>query len=197
MPRLIRPVLLALVSAFALAACAELRPAPEPVAEPVMRWDHRPEAAIWTRASMEMLNSDAAILTQVVPSDAEDWCPGYTHADAETRAAFWTGFMSALARYESTWNPDAVGGGGRWFGLLQISPATARYRNCAVGTGSALRDGAANLRCALRIMAVTVPRDGVVSQGRRGVAADWGPMRDPAKAAEMRAWLHRQSYCQG
>ena len=129
MPRLIRPVLLALVSAFALAACAELRPAPEPVAEPVMRWDHRPEAAIWTRASMEMLNSDAAILTRVVPSDAEDWCPGYTHADAETRAAFWTGFMSALARYESTWNPDAVGAAGAGSGCCRSRP---RRRGIAI-----------------------------------------------------------------
>lgn len=197
MTRLIRPALLALLSALVLSSCAALRPAPEPLANPVMRWDHRPEAAIWTRASMDMLETEAAVLTQVVPSDVELWCPGYTDADQATRAAFWTGFMSALARYESTWNPQAVGGGGRWFGLLQISPATARYRNCAVGSGSALTDGAANLRCALRIMAVTVPRDGVVSQGTRGVAADWGPMRDPAKAAEMRAWLHQQSYCQG
>ncbi len=146
---------------------------------------------------MDMLESDAAVLTQVVPQDAEYWCPGYSEADEAQRAAFWVGFMSALARYESTWNPQAVGGGGRWYGLLQIAPATARYRGCEAGSGAALTDGAANLRCALRIMAVTVPRDGVVSQGTRGVAADWGPMRNPEMTAEMRDWLHRQSYCQG
>ena len=144
-----------------------------------------------------MLESDAAALTSVVPEDVEAWCPGYSEADEADRAAFWVGFVSALARYESTWEPGAVGGGGRWFGLMQISPATARYRGCEAGSGAALTDGAANLRCALRIMAVTVPRDGVVSVGTGGVAADWGPMRQDHVRAEMRDWLHQQRYCQG
>ena len=178
-----------------LSACA--MSGPEPDLLPVTRWDHRPEAEIWTRASLDMLEGDAAALTSVTPSDVEGWCPGYAEAGEADRAAFWVGFVSALARYESTWEPGAVGGGGRWFGLMQISPATARYRGCEAGSGAALTDGAANLRCALRIMAVTVPRDGVVSQGTRGVAADWGPMRQDHVRAEMRDWLHRQSYCQG
>lgn len=196
MPRLFQPVILTLLFVMALSGCS-FRPEPDLNILPAMRWDHRPEAAEWTRASLAMLQGDAAILTQIVPQDVEHWCPGYTDADAARRAAFWTGFMSALARYESTWNPDAVGGGGLWFGLMQIAPPTARYRHCEATTGAALRNGSANLRCALRIMAVTIPRDGVVSQGRRGMAADWGPMRDPAKGAEMRNWLHQQSYCQG
>lgn len=181
--------------AVLLSACAVVPPEAEGL--PATRWDHRPEAEIWTRAAIDMLEGDAAALTAVVPEDAEQWCPGYVRAGEAERAAFWVGFVSALARYESTWEPDAVGGGGRWFGLMQISPATARYRGCAAGSGAALTEGAANLRCALRIMAVTVPRDGVISQGRRGVAADWGPMRQAHVIAEMRDWLHRQSYCQG
>jgi len=195
---------LLVATAVILSGCASLRSEPasemppemRPDTLPVTQWDFRPEGATWTRASLDMLDTEAAVLTQMVPEDAEYWCPGYSVADEARRAAFWTGFMSALARYESTWNPDAVGGGGLYFGLLQIYPPTARYRNCAAETGAALRDGAANLRCALRIMAITVPRDGVIAQGRRGVAADWGPMRDAAKLAEMRAWLRQQSYCQ-
>ncbi len=177
-----------------LAGCS-IRPEPEiPVA---MRWDHRPEAAEWTQASLDMLAGDAAILTEVDVSDGEYWCPGYSDAAPETRALFWAGFLSALAQHESTWNPEAVGGGGRWFGLMQIYPPTARYRQCQVTSGQGLTDGAANLRCALRIMTHTVPRDGVISQGRHGVAADWGPMRNAAKVEQMRSWLHQQSYCQG
>lgn len=187
--------LLGLVVPVVLSACAVNPPDPEIL--PATRWDHRPEAGSWTGASLAMLDAEAAVLTRVVPDDAEAWCPGYGSADAETRAAFWVGFLSALARYESTWQPEAVGGGGRWFGLMQISPATARYRGCSAASGEALRDGAANLRCALRIMAVTVPRDGVVSQGRRGVAADWGPMRQAHVVEEMQDWLHAQRYCGG
>jgi hypothetical protein len=45
-------------------------------------------------------------------------------------------------------------------------------------------------------MAVTVPRDGVIyGRGGKGVAADWGPMRSPAKRNDMAGWLKRQTYC--
>ena len=77
-------------------------------------------------------------------------------------------------------------------------PATARGYKCNVGTGEALKNGAANLSCGLRIMAHTVARDGVI-HGRdsrwRGVAADWGPMRSPSKRADMARWLNQQTYC--
>lgn len=109
------------------------------------------------------------------------------------------GFLSALAKYESTWKPTAVGGGGRWYGLLQILPATARHYGCRARSGAALKDGSANLACAIRIMARTVTRDGVIHARKprwSGVAADWGPMRSEAKRHEMAAWLRGQEYCQ-
>ena len=135
-------------------------------------------------------------MVDTVPADIAQWCPAYPTADDAARRAFWVGFMSALSKYESTYKSRAVGGGGRWFGLLQILPATARGYKCNVGTGEALRNGAANLSCAARIMAVTVPRDGVIyGRGGRGVAADWGPMRSAAKREAMAGWLRRQNYC--
>lgn len=135
----------------------------------------------------------------MTPKDIRDWCPGYARADLATRRAFWVGFLSALAKHESTWNPRAVGGGGLWYGLLQILPATARLFGCKARTGAALKDGAANLSCGIRIMAQTVTRDGVISARRprwSGVAADWGPLRKAAKREEMAAWLKAQDYCQ-
>jgi hypothetical protein len=89
-----------------------------------------------------------------------------------------------------------VGGGGQWFGLVQIAPGTARWRNCDVQSGQALLNGAANLRCGIRIMALTVPRDQVVADGMRGVAADWGPFHSTRKREEMRQWVRAQEYCQ-
>jgi hypothetical protein len=38
-------------------------------------------------------------------------------------------------------------------------------------------------------MGETVPRDGVVSRGMRGVAADWGPFHSSRKREDMRQWL--------
>ncbi|MGC9420425.1 MAG: transglycosylase SLT domain-containing protein [Rhodovulum sp.] len=164
---------------------------------PVMRWDHRPEASAWTKASLGALSDYGAALAETVPADIGRWCPAYPEAGPAQRRAFWSGLFSALAKHESTWNPRAVGGGGRYFGLMQISPATARAYGCAASSGWALTNGAANLKCAIRIAATTVPRDGVVAAGGGGVAADWGPMTVAAKREEIAAWTRAQPYCSG
>ena len=78
---------------------------------------------------------------------------------------------------------------------VQFGMGTYGSRSLAVG-GEALKDGVANLRCGVRIMAHTVTRDGVVSQGMRGVAADWGPFHSARKLEDMRSWVSSQSYCQ-
>nr|WP_245964142.1 transglycosylase SLT domain-containing protein [Roseovarius spongiae] len=177
---------------------AEVRPVARAPAPPPMRWAHRPESAQWTRSALEALRTHGAPLAASVPRDIAQWCPGYETAAPPQRRAFWVGFLSALAKYESTWRPNAVGGGGRWFGLLQIQPSTARGYGCRARSGQALKNGNANLSCAIRILARTVPRDRAIAlrDGRwRGVAADWGPMRSKRKRAEMAAWLRGQSYC--
>ncbi len=162
------------------------------------RWDHRPEAETWTRAALTAVETHGAALPATLPADIKTFCPGYASASEEDRAAFWVGLMSALARYESTWRPEAAGAGGRYRGLLQISPQTARNYGCAA-TGNGLYDGAANLSCAIRIASRQVARTGVVA-GKPGawggIAADWMPMRDASKRDEIARWTASQSYCQ-
>lgn len=162
---------------------------------PVMGWQHRSEGEGWTRAAYAALDTHGKALIATEPRDIARYCPAYPTADAEDRQAFWTGLISALAKHESTWRPEAVGGGGRWFGLVQIAPATARGYGCNAKSGEALKNGEANLSCAIRIMAHTVPRDGVVSAGGRGVAADWGPFHSSRKRADIVAWTRAQDYC--
>ncbi len=162
---------------------------------PRLRWSHRAEGTQWTQATMDALATHGAALPATVPGDIAQWCPGYVGASEFERRAFWAGLISSLAWHESTHRPEAVGGGGRWYGLTQILPSTARGYGCSVGTGSALKDGAANLSCAVRIMAQTVRRDGVIARGMRGVAADWGPFHSTKKREDMRAWVAAQPYC--
>ncbi len=179
-------------------AGAQTRPVPRSVLIPKTRWDHRPAGPEWTQGALAALSQHGAPLVEAVPRDIATWCPGYASADAPRRRAFWVGFLSALAKYESTYRAKAVGGGGMWFGLLQILPGTARSYGCKARSGSALTDGTSNLSCAIRILARTVPRDRAIAlrEGRwSGVAADWGPLRDAGKRAEMAAWLRGQSYC--
>ena len=100
--------------------------------------------------------------------------------------------FSALAKHESTWNPVAVGGGGLWIGLVQIDPRTAKWHGCRAQSVAELKDGAANLSCAVRIASNQVPKRNSVARGMR----DWGPFHHSDKRAEMRGWVSQQSYCQ-
>ncbi|MDV7141943.1 transglycosylase SLT domain-containing protein [Tropicimonas sp. TH_r6] len=190
-----------LLGAFVLSGCAETSgdttaSTKAPTVDYDMRWDHRTESDDWTKSALSALRSHGSVLPSMVPRDIETWCPGYIDASQEDREAFWIGLISALAKHESTWNPSAVGGGGRWFGLVQIAPPTARGYSCKATSGAALKNGSDNVSCAIRIMSHTVARDGVVSQGMRGVAADWGPFHSSSKRSDMIAWTKAQPFCQ-
>ena len=182
-----------------LAPAASPRPAARPFVRemPDLRWDHVRGSDRWTRAVMAALDAHGQRLVDTVPRDIAQWCPAYPDAPEWERKAFWAGMLSTLSKHESTWRPNAVGGGGLWYGLVQILPATARGYGCQARTGEALKDGALNMACAVRILNRTVPRDGVVARGMRGVAADWGPFHSARKREDMRAWLVRQPFCQG
>lgn len=191
-----RHSLVPLALAAALAACAPA-PTEAPAPEVVARWDHRAEAAEWNDAAMRALMSHGTPMLTLDPRDAEEFCPNWDRADAEGRAAFWVAFMSGLARFESGHRPEAAGAGGRYQGLLQISPTTARFHGCEMASARGLYDGATNLACAVRIAARAVARDGVVASGRGGMAADWPPLRDPAKRAEIAAFTRQTPACRG
>lgn len=162
---------------------------------PRTRWEHVGGSALWTRAALAALKDHGKPLAEIVPRDIADWCPAYPDVSTSKRRAFWVGFLSALVKHESTYRSHAVGGGGRWYGLTQILPSTARLYGCRARSGGALKHGPSNLSCAIRIMTRTVTRDGVVSRGMRGVAADWGPLHSRSKRTDMMAWTRRQTYC--
>lgn len=177
----------------------DVRPVARDAYLPPARWDFKKGGQLWSRAAMSAIAGHADNLPTIVPRDIDRWCPAYLANGPEKRRAFWVGMMSSLAKHESTYRPTAVGGPNLWYGLLQIYPDTARRYGCRAQTGNALKHPADNLSCAARIMAVTVERDRAVAlhDGRwRGVAADWGPMTNRAKIADMAAWTSAQPYCQ-
>lgn len=198
-----RPFLaLSLTFGLSVSACAEVT-LPDLAsylpggALPAMRWDERPEAATWTARAMLAVGQRDAELAAQVPADIDTFCPGYRTASIAERRAFWVGLMSATAKHESSLNPKASGGGGRYIGLMQISRATAEQAGCEARSNAALKDGAANLECAVRIFAPRVAQDGMVAgSGNRGVGRDWGPFSRKSKRAEIAAWTAKQAYCQ-
>lgn len=161
-----------------------------------MRWDHRPEAATWTQRTLVAVAGEDEDLAGLVPADIATFCPGYKTATMAERRSFWVGLISATAKHESTWNPRASGGGGRYLGLMQISPATARQYGCQAQTASALKDGTANLACAVQIMSAQVGRDRMVAGGgTKGIGRDWGPFRSAEKRRDIAKWTAQQDYC--
>ena len=165
-------------------------------ARPPMGWDARPEAPEWTARSLLAVARQDSKLTDVVPEDIAVWCPGYENASEQDRRAFWAGLMSAVARYESSWNPKASGGGGRYIGVMQISPRSAANHGCTADTGGELKDGAANLECAAQMIAASVVSDRkVAGNGREGAGREWMPFRSAEKRAAMSAWTRAQPYC--
>jgi hypothetical protein len=184
-------------ASLALSGCLEMqsKDAMSFVAPP-MQWDHHPEGGAWTESTLVAVSTKDPLLSSRVPADIDTWCPGYVDAPVEERRAFWTGLLSAVAKYESTWNPGASGGGGRWIGLMQISPRSAANYGCEATSAGALKDGEANLECAVEIMSEQVAKDGLVAGGgNRGIGRDWAPLRSAEKRAAMAAWTSKQPYC--
>lgn len=195
--RMPQKILAAATTALCLAGCVQSPALSMSDFRPAMRWDHHAEGQDWTGRTLLAVAAEDDKLASRIPADITTWCPGYTTATLTERRAFWVGLLSALAKHESTWNPRASGGGGRWIGLTQIAPSTARQYGCTADSTSELKDGAANLACAVEIMADNVANDGLVAGGgARGLGRDWAPFRKATKRAEMAAWVSTQSYCQ-
>lgn len=162
---------------------------------PPMRWGDRNGSDAWTQATLAALDREGVTIMSQVPSDIHTFCPNYAELTQTGRRAFWAGLLSAVAKHESTYNPQASGGGGQWLGLMQIAPATWRNYDC----NGNIKNGGDNMSCAVKIMSRQVGRDNAVARtegGWRGVARDWAPMRNASKRADIAAWTSSQSYCQ-
>lgn len=195
-PMPIRTLAAPAIMALALSACTPAALPDLAAMMPAMRWDHRPEAADWTQATLLAVSARDDVLASQVPADIAEFCPGYAKASMPERRAFWAGLLSAVAKYESSWNPKAAGGGGRYLGIMQLSPRTAAQHGCEAQSAAGLKDGAANLQCAVKVMAHAVGSDGVVAgNGRQGIGRDWMPLRKSKERSEIAAWTSAQSYC--
>jgi hypothetical protein len=158
---------------------------------------------------MSALEQHGSALLSTDPADVSEYCPAYRTASTSDRAAFWVGFMSALAKPESNFNPatrfqepgmsERDGSPVISRGLLQISRESANLNyGCGIGEAEELHDPRTNLTCGVRILSRLVPRDGLIANEARpwhGAAAYWSPMRRSADKAAIRDFTSRQAYC--
>ncbi|MBL9046041.1 MAG: lytic transglycosylase, partial [Tabrizicola sp.] len=103
-----RSAVFSVILVTSVAGCVAQKPSETlSFVEPPMQWDAHPEAEEWTDSTLVALSTKDPILSEKIPADIETWCPGYADAPIEARRAFWAGLMSSVAKYESTWNPQA------------------------------------------------------------------------------------------
>ena len=95
----------------------------------------------------------------------------------------WANYMTKLAGKESSYNTNTVGDVGIFEGnsngLFQLSPNDAlnyRFQDPPY-TQEQLVDPDVNVRAAIRIHERLIDQDGVISEGNRGAARYWGPLR--------------------
>lgn len=164
------PRLAALAALMALSSCGVKQAVSAPTlfpAAPPMSWEEQQESAAWTEAALSALSSEGVTLMSSMPADVLEYCPNYAKQTQPQRAAFWAGFVSAMARQESGLNPLASGGNGLRMGLMGISPKSAKSSGCE----GSLLDAKANVTCAVRILAREVARDGAIHSAAQGAPA--------------------------
>lgn len=150
------------------------------------------EDADWTQAALAALDTEGVILLSTVPADVMQFCPGYASQTRENRAAFWAGLVSAVAQFDGAAQPAGTAR------LLRISRPVAQENGC----GGSMAEGIDNMRCAVRIMARQVGRDGTIAgdsgegrRGWRGLARSWMPLRSSGTRDQIAGWTRSQSYC--
>ncbi len=172
-------------------------------------WSAANTDGTWTRSAETAVRNTS--LPRQVPKDIAAFCPRYPSLDSESRVMFWAGLLSAMAKFESNFNPetkfteelrDSHKNRVVSRGLLQISIESANQARYACGIVAAkdLHDPAINLSCAARILSTWVELDDVVAATGRentGGARYWSVLRHSnGRAARVRALTKELSFCE-
>lgn len=173
---------------FAAGAARAQAPAPAPAPAPVPPsftavWDGAsPDAPAWTRILDEELRDHGDKLIDFIPADAEAFCPNWAGLDPRGREQVWITLISAIAKYESGFDPAAAYDepeplSERSVGLLQLSLSDSVDFHCGFATEVEIEDARNNLDCGVRILVELVLPDQVIGGGReddrQGAAAYW------------------------
>ena len=152
-------------------------------------WSTADQGGLWTRTAERAVSTTS--LADQSPSDIQMFCPRYTALEADTRVRFWVTLLSAMAKYESNFDPgtaftetlkDSAGNRVVSRGLLQLSIESANQKRygCSIRHAQDLHDPAINLSCGARILSTWVEADGVVAYAGGGIgggARYWSVLR--------------------
>jgi hypothetical protein len=168
-----------------VAWAAQARDAPDYAA-----WKDVNKDGSWSRAAENAIKNTT--LGTLVPKDVTIFCRAYGGLDTDKRIRFWAGLLSAMAKPESNFKPEAkyvephiVDANNQNVvsrGLLQISMESANQKayGCNIQKAQDLHGVQVNLNCAARIMRYSVAKDGVIAATSKpavGAARYWSVLR--------------------
>lgn len=149
----------------------------------------------WTLHVLQTMDSLGKNILDVVPSDAETFCPKYAGLSYEQRKDVWAFLISAMVRYESNFKPevqyqesfkDSKGNYVISRGLLQLSIESSQGYKCGLSDAQELHDPYKNLSCGIRILDRWLDRDGRIAgqegSAWRGGARYWSVLRTTSKS---------------
>lgn len=161
----------------------------------------------YVESKLDTLGTD---LLDVIPADRTLFCPKYANLSYAQRKQYWTFMMSAMAKFESSFNTNATytesfadSSGNKVVsrGLLQISIESGNGYGCGLKTAQDLHDPLINLACGIRILNRWVARDariaGQVDGTWRGGARYWAVLRagDKTSYQSILKWSQNLSIC--
>ena len=193
--------------AIILLASCQISRRPPPIGD-YAAWSATNRDGTWTQAAENAVS--ATSLSGQVPNDIQQFCPRYSSLLADSRVMFWAGLLSAMAKFESNFNPETAftenlkdrnGQNVVSRGLLQISVESANQRRygCKIVAAKNLHDPATNLACGARILSTWVEIDGVVAYANgvtAGGARYWSVLRTSSHSLdEIKAITRGFGFC--
>lgn len=164
----------------------------------------------WTAHVMSKLDTLGVDMVDSLPADFKTFCPKYDKLTYTQKKEFFTYLMSAMTKYESTFDPtefyreafnDSSGNPVISRGLLQISIESANSYGCGFTNAQQLHDPYLNLNCGMRILNRWIgQRDfriaGKVNDGWKGGARYWSVLRTTSGSyAKIVALTNSTSLC--
>jgi Transglycosylase SLT domain len=165
-----------------------------------LSWDDVEKRKAWSAELVSAVRNRKADLDLGNP---EAFIPGYGQLTADQQLKFWGELIVAMAKFESSWKPDVIFHeppplGIDSVGLLQLSYEDEPNYDLEPldRARKSLEDPLVNLRCAVKIMAKLVKKDGVVARGAkeqpRGAARYWSVLREGHHVDEIKARVKQQ-----
>jgi hypothetical protein len=141
-------------------------------------WGKVANSAAWTDAVLAAVRTHLPELER--GRDRNEFCPDYSVATEHQRETCWLRLVSAVAQFESSFNPGDMfmeANGKYSVGLLSLSASECPN----APTIAALKSPIKNLVCGVNIMARLIEHDGFIDgpASARGASSYWSTLRTP------------------